>query len=187
MILEKNIKAVINTLENMYKNNELAIYTLNFENNTVDIGVYDDFRRDKIIGRYLASNSIRYTSITTNNMNENSLEKIKEKLEKWNIVENELFEFEKNKTVIKIGDVVEHEDELGVVYDIDLNKNSTYPYLIAYQEIYQEEVVIWMSDDEIKPATDISKIEEVTSWYIQNKEDIEKRLADRDIEEECEF
>lgn len=188
MILEKDVKSVIKTIEGYYKNMQLANYVLNKEEKCIDIALYDDMRRSEVFGRYFGSHNFRSTEIACQDMTDRQLERVKRVLEKMGIKENTLYEPPINETIYNIGDVVLYEnDSYGKIIDIDRNnmgKEETYPYGIVFQDIYLENRPFWAEKTEIRSALDKEKIKEIDEWYSENKADIDRGI--RELQEEME-
>ena len=85
MILEKDVKSIIKTIEELYKNMQLATYVLNKNEKCIDIALYDDIRMSEVFGRYFGSNNLRSTEIACPDMTDRQLERIKRALEKVGI------------------------------------------------------------------------------------------------------
>ena len=188
MILEKDVKSFIQTIEEYYKNMQLVNYVLNKEEKCIDIALYDDMRRSEVFGRYFGSNSFRSTEIACPNMTDRQLERVKRALEKVGIKEKTLYEPPINVTIYNIGDVVLYDnDSYGKIIDIDRNnlgKEESYPYGIVFPDIYLEDRPFWAERDEIRPAIDKEKIKEINEWYNENKDEIDKDI--KELQEEME-
>ena len=188
MILEKDVKSIIKTIEEHYKNMELATYVLNKDEKCIDIALYDDVRTSEVFGRYFGSNNLRSTEIACPDMTDKQLERVKRALEKVGIKENTLYEPPINETVYNIGDVVLYDnDSYGKIIDIDRNdmgKEETYPYGIVFPDIYLEDRPFWAEKTEIRPALDKEKIKEINEWYSENKTSIDRDI--KELQEEME-
>lgn len=188
MILEKNVKEVVETIKNYYKNQELACYSINTYDGCVDIALYDDIRKSEAFGRYFESKNFRHTEITIPNVTDKQLNRIKNLLEKEKIKENELYEPQINTTIFNIGDVVLYDNySYGKIIDIDRNdmgKEETYPYAVVFPDIYLEDRPFWTDSTEIKPVMDKEKIKEIDDWYVDNKANIERDI--KELQEEME-
>lgn len=188
MILEKDVKSIIKTIEELYKNMQLATYVLNKNEKCIDIALYDDIRMSEVFGRYFGSNNLRSTEIACPDMTDRQLERIKRALEKVGIKENTLYEPPINETVYNIGDVVLYDnDSYGKIIDIDRNdmgKEETYPYGIVFPDIYLEDRPFWAEKTEIRPVLDKEKIKEINEWYSENKTSIDRDI--KELQEEME-
>lgn len=188
MILEKDVKSIIKTIEEHCKNMQLATYVLKKDEKCIDIALYDDIRTSEVFGRYFGSNNLRSTEIACPDMTDKQLERIKRALEKMGIKENTLYEPTINETIYNIGDVVLYEnDSYGKIVDIDRNdmgKEDTYSYGIVFPDIYLEDRPFWAERTEIKPVLDKEKIKEINEWYSENKTSIDRDI--KELQEEME-
>ncbi len=185
MILVGKAKEICNQIIEMYKNKELALYVWNDDDNVIDLAVYDDFRKDKDIGRYLASNNLKYTSISKPNFKLSEFTKIKRELKKYGINEKQLYEYKLNETIYKIGDVIEYEKyKYGKIIDID--SKSNFPYAVVFPDIYLDDRPFWIADDEIKLSTSQDTINLIDSWYYSNKMQIDNDIKNLN-EMECDI
>lgn len=187
MILEKDWKSVCDTIEKFYKNKELVVFTLNNENRCVDIGLYDSRRRNEKNERHYDDLHFRTTEILNVRMNKKELLKVKEELEKRGIEENKVYEIELKIPIFNIGDVIIYDDKsYGKIVDIDPSEKN-YPYAIVFPDIYVEDRPFWATKDEIKFAVDKEKIQEINTWYFENKEEILREINSPKVEEEMEL
>lgn len=185
MVLEKGIMNICKNIIERFKNKELALYTINKQEKTVDLAIYDDFRLDKEKGRYLATNHLTYIEIGKPNFTLNELQKVKSILEKEGIIENKLYESNLNEIIYKIGDIINYEnDDYGIVIDID--NDSNFPYAVVFPNIYKEDRPFWTVHDEIKYVSNKEQISEIKKWYQDNKNQIQNDIKNCN-EMECDM
>ncbi len=186
MILEKDWKSVCDTIEKLYKNKELVVYTLNVENRCIDIGLYDSCSRNEKNERCYEDLHFRTTEIMNVYMKKKDLLNVKEELEKRGILEDKVYEVELNVPIFNIEDVIIYDnDSYGKIIDINPNEKD-YPYAIVFPDIYLEDRPFWASRDEIEFAVNKEKIQEIDSWYLENKEKILGEINSPEKEEEME-
>ena len=183
MILEKDWKSVCDTIEKFYKNSELVVFSLNEECLCVDIGLYDSKNRNKKNERYYDDSHFRSTEVASVNMTKRDLLKVKDELLKRGIIENKVYEIELNTPIYNIGDVVIYEgDNYGKIIDINRAEKS-YPFGVVFPNLYVEDRIFWTAKDEIKFAVNKEKIQEINTWFLENKDEILKIQKDNELEE----
>lgn len=183
MILEADWQGVCDTIEKFYKNSELVVFSLDNENVCIDIGLYDSKNRNEKNERYYEDSHFRSTEVASVNMTKRDLLKAKDELLKRGIIENKVYEIELNTPIYNVGDVILYDDiNYGKIVDIN-RAEKNYPFGVVFPDIYIEDKILWTAKDEIKFAVNKEKIQEINTWFLENRDEILKTHKDNELEE----